>query len=60
MSEHTRTARILTGIGRELKDNPPDILEKTLKKKGKKAAESQRREILLSKARAAGADIPGN
>ena len=60
MSEHTRTARILTGIGRELKDNPPDILEKTRKKKGKKVAESQRRAILLSKARAAGADIPGN
>lgn len=52
-----RTARLLTGIGRELKENPPSVLEKTRKKKGVKAAEAQRRAILLSKARAMGADI---
>jgi hypothetical protein len=44
----------LRGIGRELRDNPPRILAKTLRKKGPKAAERQRRAILLSKARTAG------
>lgn len=58
MAEHTRTARLLSGIGRELRDNPPSILEKTRRKKGKKRAEAQRHAILLSKAREAGADIP--
>lgn len=38
-------------IGHELKANPPKILAKTRRKKGKKAAEAQRRAILLSKAR---------
>jgi hypothetical protein len=42
-------------IGRELKDNPPRVLAKTRKKKGRKQAEKQRRAILLSKARRAGA-----
>ena len=53
-----RTARILSAIGDELKENPPAILAKTRRKKGKKAAEKQRRAILLSKAREAGARIP--
>ena len=53
-----RASRILSGIGEELRDNPPDILAKTRKKKGAAAAESQRKAILLSKAREAGADIP--
>lgn len=47
-----RHNHILTG--RELKENPPAILAKTRRKKGKVAAESQRRAILLSKARRAG------
>lgn len=40
--------------GRELKANPPAILAKTRRKKGKKAAERQRRAIMFSKARRQG------
>ena len=54
---NTRTARILSDVGKELRDNPPTILEKTRRKKGKKAAEEQRKAILLAKARKRGADI---
>ncbi len=43
--------------GHEIKVNPPRILAKTRKKKGAKAAEAQRKAIMLSKARAA--KIPG-
>ena len=53
-----RASRILSGIGEELRDNPPDILTKTRKKKGAAAADRQRVAILLNKAREAGADIP--
>ena len=53
-----RSARILSGVFRELKDNPPAILAKTRAKKGAKRAGKQRIAIALSKARAAGADIP--
>lgn len=53
-----RTAKLLAGIGAELRDNPPSVLAKTRRKKGAAAAEKQRRAILLSKARDAGADIP--
>ena len=53
-----RKARLLSGIGKELKKNPPKILAKTRKKKGAKAANKQRIAILLSKAREAGANIP--
>ena len=53
----TRTARILSRIGEELKENPPEILAKTRRKKGAAAGESQRRAILLDKAREAGARI---
>lgn len=38
-------------------DNPPTILSKTRRKKGKAAAERQRRAILLSKAREKGARV---
>lgn len=58
MSGHTRSASILHDIGSELKDNPPDIIAKTRRKKGKRRANKQRVAILLSKARSAGADIP--
>lgn len=44
--------------GREIKENPPRVLAKTRRKKGAKAAERQRRAIMLSKARRAGAKIP--
>lgn len=55
-----RTSNILESVGEELKENPPEILEKTKRKSGKAAAERQRRAILLSKARRRGADIPEN
>ena len=58
MAGQTRSAIILSGIGSELETNPPSILAKTRRKKGKKAAEEQRVAILLSKARDAGARIP--
>lgn len=58
MAKHTRTSRVLSGIGEELRDNPPSILAKTRRKKGAGAAEKQRKAILLSKAREAGARIP--
>ena len=52
--------KILQSVGKELKNNPPRILAKTAKKKGKAAANKQRVAILLSKARKAGAKIPGD
>lgn len=59
MAKHnTRTARILESVGVELKNKPPHILEKTRRKKGAKAAESQRVAILLNKARRRGARVP--
>lgn len=48
---------MLQKIGHELKHNPPRVLAKTRKKKGKKQAERQRKAILLSKARRAGARV---
>jgi hypothetical protein len=48
----------LEAAGHELKHNPPKILAKTRRKKGKKAANKQRVAILLSKARRAGAKVP--
>ncbi|KKK85136.1 hypothetical protein LCGC14_2776320 [marine sediment metagenome] len=52
-----KTKRILKSVGRELKKNPPKILAKTRRKRGKAAAERQRVAILLSKARKRGARI---
>ena len=52
-----RSSRILRDVGRELKDNPPAVLAKTRRKKGKRAAERQRVAILLSKARDRGAAV---
>ena len=40
---------MMSMMGHEMKVNPPAILEKTRRKKGKKAAERQRRAILLNK-----------
>lgn len=54
------TKTILKSVGKELKQNPPSILAKTAKKKGKTQANKQRVAILLSKARKAGARIPGD
>ena len=50
--------KILRAAGHEMKVSPPKILKKTMRKKGAAQAEKQRVAILLSKARAAGADIP--
>lgn len=55
MPDRTRSARIIKDVGEEMKANPPKILAKTRRKKGKKAANKQRTAILLSKARKAGA-----
>jgi hypothetical protein len=49
--------RILQEVGHELKTRPPRILAKTRRKKGAKAAERQRKAILLSKARSKGAGV---
>jgi hypothetical protein len=48
----------ISAIAREMKDNPPAIVRATRRKFGVKRAEAQRRAILLSKARKAGASIP--
>ena len=53
----TKSKKILSRVGKELKKNPPKILAKTTKKKGKAQAQKQRVAILLSKARKAGAKI---
>jgi hypothetical protein len=55
MAKDTKT--ILSTVGKELKDNPPAILASTKRKFGSARAESQRRAILLSKARRAGARV---
>ncbi|KKM78336.1 hypothetical protein LCGC14_1360950 [marine sediment metagenome] len=52
-----KTKRILKSVGKELKKNPPSILAKTRRKKGKAVASKQRVAILLSKARKRGAKI---
>ena len=49
--------RILQEVGHELKIKPPRVLSKTRRKKGAKAAERQRKAILLSKARSKGAGV---
>lgn len=48
---------ILDSIGKEMKSNPPSIIEKTRRKYGSARAEKQRKAILLSKARNAGAKV---
>ena len=48
----------LQRVGHELKSNPPKILAHTARKFGAARAARQRRAILLSKARRAGARIP--
>lgn len=53
-----KTKKVLHLIGSEMKNNPPTILSKTMAKFGKARAEAQRKAILLSKARKAGANIP--
>ena len=54
----TKDQKILRAAGHEMKVSPPKILKQTRRKSGAAQAEKQRVAILLSKARAAGADIP--
>jgi hypothetical protein len=53
----SKTKKLVEKAGHELKVNPPKVLKQTEKKKGKAQAEKQRIAIMLSKARAAGADV---
>ncbi len=48
----------LEAIGHEMKVNPPAVVNATRRKFGAQRAESQRRAILLSKARRAGVKVP--
>ena len=57
MTSKSKTKRILSSVGKELKNNPPKILAKTRKKKGPTAAKKQKVAILLNKARKRGARI---
>lgn len=54
----TKSRKLVESAGRELRDNPPSVLEKTRRKKGAKAARKQEVAIMLSKARSRGAKIP--
>lgn len=54
-----KTDDILESVGKELKDNPPAIVQSTKKKFGAARGLAQQRAILLSKARRQGANIPG-
>jgi hypothetical protein len=58
MADETKTEKTLQSVGKELRDNPPTVLVSTKRKFGAARAESQRRAILLSKARRMGARIP--
>ena len=49
---------MLQHMGREMKAHPPKMLAQTARKFGVARAAKQRRAILLSKARRAGARIP--
>lgn len=49
---------ILESVGHELKVNPPKVLASTERKFGIARAKRQKKAILLSKARKAGANIP--
>lgn len=51
MEKKSRKRQTLAAIFGELKDNPPSILAKTARKKGKAAADKQRVAIAMSKMR---------
>ena len=54
----TKSRKLVTSAMREVHKNPPKRVAKTLKNKGKAAAEKQLRGIALDKARKAGARVP--
>jgi hypothetical protein len=53
-----KTRQLVEAAGKEIKNNPPRVLKKTARKSGAKQAQRQKIAIMLSKARAAGANIP--
>ena len=59
MADHGRKGAsiIKSTVGREMKRNPPKIIAKTRRKKGKAVAARQRTAIFLSKVRAVGANV---
>lgn len=60
MAKMTKSQRLVKAAGHEMKENPPAVLAKTRREKGEEAAEAQRKAIMLSKARKAGARIGKN
>ena len=54
---YSKSRKIISSVAHELKMNPPRVLAKTRRKKGKKQAEKQRIAILLSKSRKRGAHV---
>jgi len=52
------TDSTLESIGKELKENPPSVVNATRRKFGAARAKQQNTAILLSKARRAGVKIP--
>lgn len=58
-SNSGKDANILASIGTEMKSTPPSQLARTTQKYGPARAKKQKVAILLSKARKAGAGIPG-
>lgn len=58
MPSHTRSERLVRAAFREVSRDEPRVVARTRRKKGAAAARRQKTAIALSKARAAGADIP--
>lgn len=57
-SKKSKTEKLIKAAGKEIKNNPPSILVKTAKKSGTAQMKRQKVAIMLSKARANGADLP--
>lgn len=58
MAKPTKTRKRIDRAMREVHRNPPERVQRTLRKKGPKAAKRQQVAIALSKARKRGARIP--
>lgn len=56
--KQSKTKRLIEAAGKEIKKSPPKVLATTARKSGAKQTNKQRVAIMLSKARAAGANIP--
>lgn len=57
-SKKDQKDRIISGVAKEMRRDPPKVLSSTKKKFGVVRAERQRKAILLSKSRKLGARIP--